>query len=1594
VNGRYRLQRRLGSGADAQVFAVDDLRIGHLVALKVLTVAKDRAAQERLRTEFATLSALRHDSLLPVYELDTLRTLEHGESLLQPGLLFQTSLLCTADAGSLSSLSPQKRVARLVDLIGAAAAALDVIHAAGLVHHDVKPANILLVDKREGGQAVYLADLGLAAARERAGLRGTLAYLAPDALQGGAGPELDIYALGATALAAWTGRPARAGTSADILRSLTSGADPTELAIFRKQAPPSLVALVSQLLAPPDQRPSAFAIVEETTRQGARLHGALTEAPARRTLRPPRWVGAGESVETLLRRLPEGGLVVVRGPSGSGRSRLVAEARRRAQLLEPQAWLGPRLADVAAECGLAVDSRGFVGRLLAQLEKSPTVVCLDLADQPPRGAVGELVALAARGALERSTLIVEAPSTWTPPDGEVTVVDLQPLTEVEVAALCHSMLGSHGPELAPSLVAASGGLPARLVQMIRVLADQRDPTPADVATLHSTDLVALLAMAARTLAPEAWVVAEAAAVLGRAATAGELSALVMAGQAAFSVERFAAGLAAARLAGFVADDGSRYRLPSEAHGKALLELAPTRQAGHQIALALVGHGLDPDGELHDRARHLLHGIGRSDDTHRAVVRLVADRLGKGDLRSAELALHDLRALGPLEADAQLLDAELALAAGDYDAAIARASIVGNGQLLVAKAHQRAGRRSEAMQALEALVASDDPAARGLFGRLLFDEGRYDEAAAVCAQGTRSATVDEVLGLAELYRGHLDEAERAFASLGASDDQLLVARAHSLVGMVAQARDDLPAATVAFQSALDLARAGGDLHGAAVYAANLGAVLREQGEWGRALEPSAAAARDLGRLGKAAEAAHALVNHGNLLFSLGDLDGAAAVADRAEELANGPRERAFTRMLRADVARRRGQLDDALAGNQAALAELSGPRDRLIALRALAELEAELRHPHAAATLAEAKRTASEAGATDWVLVSEARIALSRPSSPSDGALVNQLAALAERAGRSLRLETAFRASLLEARLRIRAADQRATDALSTAHVHWEKIRMRSPELRRPAVDEDPDATKLRALLGVARAPVAAVGSSRWRRLSAINKRLNSELRLDRLLEIILDTLLDLTDAERCFVLLGGGDAPFSVAAARNIDAAQLAHTGSFSRSIAERAAAEALPIVTFDAAGDERFEAALSVSDLKLRSVLAVPLLVKGRAVGCLYADHRLRAGLFGELDVELVVDLAEQAAIALDNARLAGENERNREAVATLNRELAERVAAQAVELDELHKEVRHSRAALDIRYDYKKLVGRTPRMLELFRLLDRVTDTALPIVIYGESGTGKELVARAIHHNGPRRGKPFVSESCGAIPETLLEAALFGHVRGAFTGADADRRGLFEIAHQGTLFLDEVGEMPPSMQVKLLRVLTTGEFRRLGSERAHQVDVRILAASNRDLGKMVEEGRFREDLFYRLNVVRVALPPLRERSDDIPLLIEHFLTKHAAVLDDKPRRIERAALQRLCAYRWPGNVRQLENEILRASALSNGIITVADLSPQLLADAATGTVESPDDLGLKRRVESLEQTLIKEALGRTDGNQSQAARLLGLSRFGLQKKVRRYNL
>ncbi|MFO8166180.1 MAG: sigma-54-dependent transcriptional regulator [Thermodesulfobacteriota bacterium] len=327
------------------------------------------------------------------------------------------------------------------------------------------------------------------------------------------------------------------------------------------------------------------------------------------------------------------------------------------------------------------------------------------------------------------------------------------------------------------------------------------------------------------------------------------------------------------------------------------------------------------------------------------------------------------------------------------------------------------------------------------------------------------------------------------------------------------------------------------------------------------------------------------------------------------------------------------------------------------------------------------------------------------------------------------------------------------------------------------------------------------------------------------------------------------------------------------------------------------------------------------------------------------------------------------------------------ALENSRLIKENKLLSEALSERYNYGNIIGKSKPMLKIYDMINKVAQSKASVMITGASGTGKELIAKAVHYNSPRKSRPFISINCGALTETLLESELFGHERGAFTGAVAMKKGRFELADGGTLFLDEVGEMPPSLQIKLLRVLQEMEFERVGGTKTIKVDVRILAASNRKLKEDIEKGIFREDLFYRLNVVQIEMPPLKERIEDLPFLVAHFIKQFQT---SKKKNIELApeVWKTLYNYSWPGNIRELENTIERAVVMSSGeMITVEDL-PEYFLEMA------PINPTLPEALEKLEQKLIKGALDYTNQVQSQAAEMLGISRRVMHYKMKKYGM
>jgi transcriptional regulator with GAF, ATPase, and Fis domain len=546
------------------------------------------------------------------------------------------------------------------------------------------------------------------------------------------------------------------------------------------------------------------------------------------------------------------------------------------------------------------------------------------------------------------------------------------------------------------------------------------------------------------------------------------------------------------------------------------------------------------------------------------------------------------------------------------------------------------------------------------------------------------------------------------------------------------------------------------------------------------------------------------------------------------------------------------------------------------------------------------------------------------------------------------------------------------------------------------------------------------------RLLAAARALHEDLALPRVLERILDEAIAALHAERGFLVLFTPDG-FEIASARYLDRSAVARAGlRLSRTLLERLRRERQPLVLADALDAPDLAGAPSVRAQQLRSVLALPLSLPPAApelaprhvhapvedwsrppaggaeeeagdgiLGAIVLDNRFRGGVFAEGDAELAEAFGAHAALAVRNARLVDALRARTEALETARAEverltaaLREKVAAQAEELD-------RSRELLTGRFDLGGMVGRSDALAKTVALLRKVAPTDFRVLLQGESGTGKELAARALHANSPRRARPFVSLNCATLPESLLAAELFGAARGAYTGANADRAGFFVQADGGTLFLDEVGTMRPEMQESLLRVLQEGEVRPLGGSRARKVDVRVVAATNIPLDRLVAAGRFRQDLLFRLNAVTVLLPPLRERPEDIPLLAEHFL--EAAAREGKaPRRtLAPGALRALAGHPWPGNVRELENVIRTAAALADGPVLDEEEIRARLGPA--GPAPGPDDAvpGREGPLRTLDD-YIRDMILAHGGRMSdiELSRRLGITRKSLWEKRKRFGL
>lgn len=946
-------------------------------------------------------------------------------------------------------------------------------------------------------------------------------------------------------------------------------------------------------------------------------------------------------------------------------------------------------------------------------------------------------------------------------------------------------------------------------------------------------------------------------------------------------------------------------------------------------------------------------------------------------------------------------------------------------------------------------------------RALLGLARYDEALSVLteAEGFSGETAAEALAYRGLGQTLLGQSAPAIETL-----ELAVERASHLesprmlalcLSCQATAQWRLGRSDEAVQSygrSIEVATRVADAGMLSSALINLAGLRKERGELAeaiRALESALDAAR---RSGRRTSLYQALLNLGNADLYLGRLERARAFLVQMGDPASLPP--AFGAQLHglwADLHARSGEVERALAEYEACAngwAELGRGKDAAEALLEKVLLAAGRPAGTSFELLSqdlERARQVAEDPPTALLRLAEARVA----ALAGEGARAEELASdalkLAEGAGQK---EWVWRALAFDAELaQVSGKQTRAERLRGRAIEILEDIAARLAEDLRAVFWNDPRRAALRAdgtrhsvrshqpsthrqrsfgghePLQATKSSISQSGTDALSRLSqtplerrlakilAINGDLAAEVELPRLAEKIVAYAAELLGAERGFLLLGHAEDSLVVCASRG---GQGEGHEQFSRTIAGRVLTSGMPLISVDAERDGRLATFESVHAKLITAVACVPIFSpQGASIGALYLETRtgVRPDFADELST--LQAFADQAAIALTSARLLRELREKSVTLERQNRELSEVhgrlrdiLGKRTARLREVRQELRATRTQLGAHSSYAGLVGASPSMRRLYQLIQRIKDTDVPVLISGESGTGKEVVARAIHQGSVRGNKKLVAINCGAIPEPILESELFGHAKGAFTGADRDRKGLFREADGGVLFLDEIGETPLRMQAGLLRVLQEGKVLPVGGQEEVPIDVRVIFATNRNLDEAVAQGLFREDLLYRIRVVELTLPPLRERREDIPLLVDHFLERFAVRFNQTKKSLSREALQKFLAHPLPGNVRQLENVLLNAWVLSEtDVIEVEEVDlPGATSRPSRPDIERPS-VPVPVRVEvpkraSLsehqrqERTRMAEALESAGWNRVRAAQLLGMPRRTFYRRLKEYGL
>ncbi|MBK8170017.1 MAG: sigma 54-interacting transcriptional regulator [Sandaracinaceae bacterium] len=1575
--GRYRYVRELGHGALGRVFLAADTKARH--ALRAIK-AVGPADATWLAAEFASLRQVAHPNVAKVYELlrvddDSAQLFalpKNGAWLVEEFVDGRTADLVAAEMHA-DRIALSRWVARFASVVSAA---LSAVHARGLVHGDIKPTNVVLRESDATDlTALRLIDFGLSrpmGSSTRVG--GTTGFLAPEAWLGECSAGTDLYALGVTLVHLLSRQLSSESQSDRSLASLQQAAPPIPAWVDERLARP-IAALCA---ADRGKRPSSAREVATQFTAVAELLGDTPpdavvisndesgEELAARIGSLPR-VASDSAVADLVGALAATSVVWVAGAKGAGRSRAIRDA---VQVVQQK----------ARELERVVPTYVVVDALPNEAASYPSVVHVNGPTDPLSARA--FVDACAIGSIEVS-VVIEAPTPTPRGEAEVRV---NPLGEEELRLLYAAVFGD-GPRPADAWVAqcirASGGLAGSICAALQSACVQGiDASSAAVwaqpqlepgeATLSDDEqkVVSSIAVSGGALS-----LAAATLVAGEQNAESVLKQLV----ASSTVRILSDGTLALSVARRNSVVGSMTARQRRGLAGALLEIVHDGPARAYL-LAAAGNDALAQSEF-------LEAIGRAHANARAA--------------EALLLARDANAFYASNDSLRFALCDLLRAAGQYEEAKSLSESAGTHELvwLHGEVLRLLGERAQLSAWLTLARLNNDATynLHALKARSLFYNGKQKEAGELAANvASRSEASSrakqraaEVLALLAMRGGDLagaqHYAESANQLAAASEDSGATSRACSLMTSVLLQMGHTGSAIRYAERAVKFADSAGETHALAVYEVNLGLALLEEGDLGRALSSLRAAAQKMTRIGRASEVGRALYNAANAAALCANDELAVVLSTRAQENAKRVGDdllALFSVLVLSDIhahAHRWSQARALLPRTVVGAAVAQIPWASRVALLAA--------HENDRPTLSRVREllTAFASGELTPALAVErmlADAACARGLQTEKEALAILLHARDrhENAPFELRL----RVALYGAELGEAAKDRKATTLfLADARALLDHAAHTLDEHGRAQLRACP---AYQRALSARPAPTGitprAETEDRWRQLTSLAKELAAEQSAHRLEEAVLRAALALTRAERAFLIGSDGQGRLSVVAHRDVGG-KIGAASEYSNSIVTRVLTSGKPELSVDALTDTRFARSASAHALLLRSVAAVPVRLADDGLGALYVDDRLRPSAFNDEELALLRDLAELASLAFDSAAQRRKERVARRKLALAHERLTQLVATQGLELSSLRRLDSDSSVAAQI-----GIVCASEAMRSVLALASRVAVSDVAVLITGESGTGKELVARAIHAESTRRTRPFISENCGAIPEPLLESALFGHVRGAFTGADRVRAGLFEVADGGTLLLDEIAELSPAMQVKFLRVLQTGEVRALGSDRIRRVDVRMIAATHRDVDAMVANGSFREDLFYRLAVVTIRVPPLRERVEDIAPLVAHFIERYAK---SRSVRIEPHALALLQQYKWPGNVRQLENEVQRALVLCREVIRAEHLSDNVRGTAAP---TSNATLGLRAHTDALEKRMIREALAQCSNNQTRAAKVLGLSRFGLQKMMRRLGL